>query len=374
MAESFLIRDVFNINNVVKLGQEIKETYPEFDLDTYKSRLLHLLSEATFSERKKAITDCLIELLPSDYLKVIEILLACLPPAYEEESLDSDMDRFIVAPMAEVVARKGLSHFDASMQALYQMTKTFTAEWAIRPFIEKFPQESHNLLMQWAGDPNAHVRRLVSEGTRPYLPWGKKLSITEKDPEWSLSILERLIDDSSKYVVTSVANHLNDLTRKHPGEVLISLNKWKGRIHNHKPIPFFKKALRNLIKAGNTAALELIGFSSNVQVRIDGLSCLPQIKMGEKMEFTFDIHSTADKSQEILIDFIIHFHKSNGSLLPKVFKLTSFTLSSASSKCISKSFSFKPITTRKYYPGPHKLEIMVNGKVMAKKKFTLINP
>jgi 3-methyladenine DNA glycosylase AlkC len=374
MSESFLIRDVFNTRNVVKLGRDIKKTYPDFDLDTYKSRLLHLLSESTFSERKTAITDCLIELLPSDNLKAIHLLMACLPPPYEEDALDSDMDRFIVAPMAEVIARKGIPHFEASMHALYLVTKTFTAEWAIRPIIEKYPSESHTLLIQWAEDPNAHVRRLVSEGTRPYLPWGKKLSITENDPGWSLSLLEKLINDPSKYVLTSVANHLNDLTRKHPDEVLISMKKWKDKITNHKPIPFFKKALRNLIKAGNTGALELIGFSTDVQVKIDTLSSPDEVRMGEKMKFDFDIYSTVDRSQEILIDFIIHFNKSNGSLLPKVFKLTSFTLSGRTSRSISKSFSFKPITTRKYYPGQHRLEIMVNGKVKAQKEFNLLNP
>ena len=372
MAENFLIRDVFNQRNVFKLGEDIFKIYPEFDLRSFKERLQPLFEEATFSERKSSITQCLIDLLPDDISQISMILIYALPDPYKSDSLESDMDRFIVAPMADVIAIKGILDFQLSMDTLYKMTQSFSAEWAIRPFIEKYPDKSHKLLATWADDPNAHVRRLVSEGTRPYLPWGKKLKITENDPQWSLTLLEKLINDPSKYVQTSVANHLNDLTKKHPEAVLNALYKWKSKIINHRPIPFIKKALRNLIKGGNQKALELIGYSPDVSVDIPSIICPDNVSIGEKFEFQFEVVSSHSDKQEVLIDFIIHFNKSNNTLSPKVFKLTSFTLLGKESKSISKAFSFKPITTRKYYPGPHMLEIMVNGKVKASKKFELI--
>ena len=372
MSENFLIRDVFNQRNVKKLGEDLKKSYPLFNITAYEKRLSPLFIDSSFSERKKTITECLIDLLPEDVERTIDILTSCLPEPYSDDGLDGDMDRFIVASMADAVSRIGINHFHKSMSALKLMTQSFSAEWAIRPFIEKFPDDAHFILLEWSMDKNAHVRRLVSEGTRPYLPWGKKLSITDKDAEWSLSLLEQLMNDTSPYVRTSVANHLNDLTKKHPDTVLRFLNSNKIEITNYKPIPFFKKALRNLIKAGNADALELIGYSPEVKAEINITKCPVEVLRGEKLNFNISITSTSSDSQEVLIDFIIHFYKSNGSLSPKVFKLTSFTLSGNSTKTIDKSFSFKPITTRKYYPGPHLIEIMVNGNVKARKKFELV--
>jgi 3-methyladenine DNA glycosylase AlkC len=61
------------------------------------------------------------------------------------------------------------------MNAMYELTKRFSAEFAIRPFIKKYDQEVYNILEQWLSDPNENIRRLISEGTRPSLPWGMKV-------------------------------------------------------------------------------------------------------------------------------------------------------------------------------------------------------
>ena len=39
---------------------------------------------------------------------------------------------------------------------------------------------------------------------------------------------------------------------------------------------------------------------------------------------------------------------------------------------ISKKYSFKPISTRKYYIGKHHISIIVNGEELIKKEFELI--
>ena len=374
MSENFLIRDVFNTRNVSELSSNIQKHFPSFDTKRFHSGIDPLLGDATFSERKKAITDLLLELLPEDINQCADVLVNACPPPYSGEGLDGDMDRFIVAPMADVISIRGIDHFEPSMKALHTLTQAFSAEWAIRPFIEKYPDESLKMLKEWTGDPNPHVRRLVSEGSRPYLPWGKKLTVTDLDPKWSLALLGRLKNDSSDYVLTSVANHLNDLTKKHADVVLNALDEWKDQINTHPVIPFYKKALRTIIKNGNIKALELIGFSGSVQVEINKLKCNSPVEMGKRLSFSFEVVSMDDEPQDILIDFIIHFKKSNGTNAPKVFKLTTFTLPANELRTINKSFSFKPITTRKYYPGTHHLEIMVNGKVRKRQSFEVKIP
>ncbi len=47
-------------------------------------------------------------------------------------------------------------------------------------------------LDRWAEDDNYHVRRLVSEGTRPKLPWAKAVTLRH---DQTLPLLERRYDE-----------------------------------------------------------------------------------------------------------------------------------------------------------------------------------
>ncbi len=44
------------------------------------------------------------------------------------------------------------------------------------------------------------MRRLVSEGTRPRLPWAMRLPLFIKDPSPVIDLLEALKDDDEEYV------------------------------------------------------------------------------------------------------------------------------------------------------------------------------
>ena len=77
------------------------------------------------------------------------------------------------------------------------------------------------------------------------------------------------------------------------------------------------------------------------------------------------------QAQSLAVDYVVHHVKANGSRSPKVFKLTTRFLEPGSRVAITRSHSFKPISTRKYYPGEHVLEIQVNGSTLARAVFTL---
>jgi 3-methyladenine DNA glycosylase AlkC len=82
--------------------------------------------------------------------------------------------------------------------------------------LSRDPERTLARLREWARDPHPHVRRLVSEGTRPRLPWAPRLVAFQKDPRPVLELLELLKDDPELLVRRSVANNLNDIGKDHP--------------------------------------------------------------------------------------------------------------------------------------------------------------
>ena len=92
------------------------------------------------------------------------------------------------------------------------MTKRFSSGGAIRTFIDRYQDESLVLFREWAADPNVHVRRLVSEGTRPRLALAAPLRSFKKDPTPILDLPELLKDDAELYIRRSVANNLKDIS------------------------------------------------------------------------------------------------------------------------------------------------------------------
>jgi 3-methyladenine DNA glycosylase AlkC len=269
------------------------------------------------------------------------------------------------------VAKYGLEHYDLSMQALYQMTKRFTAEGAIRPFLQKYPEQTLEILSEWAEDENCHVRRLVSEGTRPRLPWAMQLKQFIEDPRPVLELLEKLKSDPELMVRRSVANNLNDIAKDNPDLVVKILRQWK-KIKDEGTQWLIRHAARTLVKKGNKDVLAILGYSPKVDISISKIKLdNSTVKMGEALNFSFEVKSTAKQAQNLVIDYVIHHVKANGKLTPKVFKLINKNLESGQALKISKTHPFRFITTRKYYPGKHALEIQVNGSSYGKVSFEL---
>jgi 3-methyladenine DNA glycosylase AlkC len=296
--------------------------------------------------------------------------LKALPPEIRNCEL-TGYDGFIVLPQNEFVAKYGLDHYDLSMRALYEMTKRFTAEGAIRPFILKYPQQTLAILSEWAEDENCHVRRLVSEGTRPRLPWTMQLKPFIEDPRPVLELLEKLKTDPVLMVRRSVANNLNDIAKDNPDLVVKILRGW-SRIEDEGTQWLIRHAARTLVKQGNKDVLGVLGYSQNVDISVSRIKLdKPIVRMGEALNFSFEVESKADQAQTLVIDYVIHHVKANGKLTPKVFKLTQKSLEPGQVINISKNHPFRFITTRRYYAGKHTLEIQVNGTGYQKIDFEL---
>ena len=373
VTERFSLKDaLFNEPKVRQLANEIAAVHPAFPMDKFITESVSRFPELGLKARIAWLTECLKANLPGGFRESLEIILAALPPELDPDRTDDDFGDFIHAPYGDFVARFGLSkvELETSLSAIHRITRRFSCEGAIRPFLNTFPDETLAVLNKWAEDPNYHVRRLCSEGTRPLLPWNMRLTIPYQAP---MPILDRLHADSTRYVTRSVANHLNDVAKIDPDLVIARLNSWQlGGAQSPSEISYLTKhALRTLIKRGHPDALRLIGIELDAPVSLNGFSVSDEVGIGESVEFSFVLSSPADCVA--LVDFVLHFAGPNGK--PggrKVFKLRRFALSGGVPLPITKRHPMRGgMTTRSLYPGKHRLEIQVNGQIAASGTFML---
>ncbi len=278
---------------------------------------------------------------------------------------------FRLQPIPAFVEQYGLAHPRQSLEAIALITRYTSCEFAIRPFISRYPELTMPKLHAWARDSDANLRRLVSEGSRPRLPWAAQLQEFIADPTPALALLEQLKDDPSLYVRRSVANHLNDISKDHAQIVLDTLKAWRDDASAER-LWLIKHALRSLIKKGDAQALEILGYREP-QLELRDLALSPkQLRFGGELKFTFLLHSASDAKQNLMIDYVMRFVKANGKTAPKVFKLKKAALLPKESLLISKSHAIRPISSRRYYAGLHRLEIQVNGRIVGGADFELI--
>ena len=301
-------------------------------------------------------------------MDAVDIIEKSLGPIIEEEELEG-YEGFYIMPLGIYVREYGLGEYDRSMQALKEMTKRFSSEWPIRLFIEADEQRALYFFKMWLKDENCHVRRLVSEGTRPRLPMGTRLKKYVNDPFIVLDLLNRMKNEPTRLVQRSIANSLNDIAKDHPKKVTDFLFKWKKQ--KVKDIDWIiSHACRSLIKEGNIDAIHLMGYTTDVKINSLELKLQKdEINLGETLEFLLDFE--LEESSRLIIDYILYFKKANGSLKAKVFKISSKLFAKGKIQ-INKKHPLKVATTRKYYEGIHAISVQINGKVYSPKKEFLL--
>lgn len=354
---------------IERIGADVQNAWAHFDLKVFERDVLVDLDRSSLIERSWLITNAMHDQFPASFCKCAPILLELIDEAGRRAHIDVRKG-FYFMPFGNFVAAHGLAHFELSMELLKALTKRFTAEFAIRPFLENHQAQTLAQLYEWTEDSDEHVRRLVSEGSRPRLPWGTRLRAFQKDPTPVIGLLEKLKADGSLYVRRSVANNLNDIAKDHPGLVIELLKKWSGT-QDEGTHWIIKHASRSLVKAGNSDALALLGFDPKVQVKLSELKVPPNVLMGGEVEFSFKVQSRERTSKELMVDFVVLYMKGNGKQAPKVFKLAKCTLEAGEIRTFSKKISFKPISTRKFHKGKHSIEIQVNGQRHGWVDFTL---
>ena len=353
------LKYVYTQQFITDLSLDIKKHYKYWKHLEFISAVFNKNWQALeLKQRMGHIAESLYRFLPKSYGKAIDILI---PVSQHRGGFESMF-------FPDFVAKYGVNEWSISMRALKHFTQFSSSEFAVRPFIIKYPQKMMKQMLKWAHSDNHQVRRLSSEGCRPRLPWAMVLPELKRDPTLIWPILEVLKRDPSAYVRKSVANNLNDISKDHPKSVIdFSKNNYGV---NTQTDWVLKHGLRSLLKSGDSQALNIIGYQNPKNLVLKHFKKNREVKIGQDLSFSFELIS-----QELLgflrVEYAISFLRQRGKLNPKVFKISESKITSTN-KTYSKSHSFKPISTRRYYPGRHELTIIINGKPMASGHFKLI--
>jgi 3-methyladenine DNA glycosylase AlkC len=358
------LKNLFSPDLVAWTGFHLQRIAPDISAPPFVETVTARLPSLELKERAQLIADALHVLLPKDPARRFPILRAMLHPDEGEDadrtSNEDGLRGWAIMPLTLLVGQHGLGEFDAAMALMRDMTKRFTSEFGIRYCLKHDLPRGLAIMEDWVDDPNPHVRRLVSEGSRPRLPWAMQLPALMADPTPMLPLLARLRDDPSDYVRRSVANHLNDISKDHPG-LTVDLGRDWAKDAPPERLSLLKHGLRTLIKKGDPGALEIFGRNAPaVSASLLRLSASGVVMPGV-LVFEAEIASLADQPQMLTVDYVIRFRKARGASAPKVFKGGSMTLAPGECRLFRRSHAFRPITTRRYYAGEHSIFLRING-------------
>ncbi len=354
------LKNLYNRSLITDLGSEISKRYTGFDQKAFERAVFdNDWKDKELKQRMRHIAECLHQHLPADYKKAINIL----------KPVSAEFSGFENMFFQDYVECYGLDDFETSMPALEHFTKYSSSEFAVRAFILQQEKRMMKQMLNWARSDNHHVRRLASEGCRPRLPWAIALPPFKKNPQPVLKILKTLMNDESEYVRRSVANNLNDISKDNPETVLQWAERWLGDSKETDRI--IKHACRSLLKQGDVQALSLFGFTDAKHIKLDMFKVQPMVSLGEKLHFSFLLRTRSTHLGRCRIEFAIDFMKANNKQNRKVFKISEGDYAEKE-KQVSKYFSFKKISTRKYYAGKHQLTVIVNGVDQTSKLFDLV--
>lgn len=356
------------------MAELFKNLYNETYVDLLCSKLLHvnkkeftckvfdeLWQKRELKGRMRHISTILGEFLPENYDESIDILKT----AFVGMPSSMGLENMIFQDFVEVY---GMNDFKKSMEALEHFTKECSSEFAIRRFIVKYPEETMNQMKIWANSKDLHVRRLASEGCRPRLPWAIALPEFKNNPKKVLEILEILKDDESEYVRRSVANNLNDISKDNPDLVKSITKKWINKNENRDKL--LKHGCRTLLKASEIDTLNMFGFKKVDDLQVNDFKITKKVEFQKELIFSFVLNSKKDLGK-LRIEYALYFLRQNSKYSKKVFKISE-GIYSKKDKIIKKLYSFKPISTRNYYNGLHKIEIIINGEVLHIDEFTYL--
>lgn len=377
MAEAF--KNMFNEQLFDKFGKDLKLVITDFDTRAFVSQIMDDEWEnREFKQRIAHITTILKKFLPADYKEAIAKIIEMLD--YVEKTIPDfskiDDTKFGLTLeygmiLDNYVEQYGLDDYETSIKAIERITQFTSCEFATHPFIIRYPDAMMAQMLAWSNHHHWGVRRLASEGCRPRLPWAMALPDLKKNPAPIIPILENLKNDPAKSVRLSVANNLNDIAKDNPEVVVDLAKKWYGE---SKEVDWvIKHGCRTLLKCGNPDIMELFGLGSIKNISIEDFQILtPEVKVGNSLEFSFNLLNNNKKKAKIRLEYGIYYQKANGTLTKKVHKISEKEYAENSTKQITRKHSFKVVTTRKLHLGLHQVAVIINGNEFDKHDFELM--
>jgi 3-methyladenine DNA glycosylase AlkC len=362
MADPPLLKDLVDRDSIAGIGEAIAGVTSGFDTAAFLGDVFDdSWEERALKQRIRHVAVCIHDGLDGEYAQKLAVL--------RRATADLPVTGIPVWCFNDFVEEYGVEYPDLSLPALEQFTRLASSEFAVRPFIDRYPERMAAQMLAWAESDDAAVRRLASEGFRPRLPWGIGLPAIKGDPTPVLAVLDRLRNDPDEVVRRSVANNLNDISKDHPDVTVAALRRWGDTT----PASVRKHALRTLLKQGHRDAMELLGFVKNADVVVADIDVSPPIgKMGGSVHVEFRVQSRSDAPQPVMVDYAVVFQNVSGSGSRKVFKGVTAELGSGDEISLRRKISLQQMSTRRILPGKHVVEAQVNGVVLATVDFDVV--
>ncbi|MGG6311682.1 hypothetical protein [Paenibacillus macerans] len=355
MAET--LKSIYSETFLRSFGSKVHGAYAPFDPERFVAQTMDAAWEGLeLKARMRQITLKLGEQLPVAFSEAVGVLYA----------IDETCTGFPYLFFPDFVEVFGRAEADwpLAMQAFERFTPKSSAEFAVRSFLLRDPERMMRQMVEWSGHGNEHVRRLSSEGCRPRLPWGQALPMFKRDPAPILPILEQLKADPSLYVRKSVANNLNDIAKDHPQLVLEIARRWKGA-HPHTDW-IVRHGCRTLIRKGGPEVLELFGYAaageSEPLAAAATLAVEPAVlSIGDGCDLRYELTVREGEPAKVRIEYGIDFVKAGGRTSRKLFLLSDKTVPGGARLTGTRRHSWADLTTRRHYPGEHRIVLLVNG-------------
>lgn len=354
------LKALYNRPYLTRLAQACAAVHPPFDEQAFLRSVFDRDWPAReLKARMQHITCCLHEHLQLPYREALPVLMQACPPfgGYHGMFFPDYVEQF------------GLGHWRESMRALAHFTVFSSSEFAVRPFIRQDPARMMRQMLQWSRHRDPAVRRLASEGCRPRLPWASQLPALVADPAPILPVLEQLKADPSLYVRKSVANNLNDIAKDHPACVLLLAARWRGQ-HPHTDW-IIKRGCRTLLKAGDAAVLDLLGYGDAAHVRVERFSAPRRLALGESLPMQLALSSARGDLGHLRIEYGVDFPRQRGQTRTKVFQWAEQVFPAETVR-LARRQPFEPLSTRVLYPGRYRISLRLNGCERAELFFDLV--
>lgn len=362
------LKNVYNPSFFEGFIATAKQVLPAFN----EQQFLNVIFDQEWEKRElkqrmRHIATALNDQLPGHYNEQVGHILK-ITEALQHQGINGGLE-YIFFP--DFIEQYGLQDLKCSLKAMETLTQFISCEFAIRPFLLKYPNEVMAQMLKWSKHPHHHVRRFSSEGCRPRLPWAMAIPGLKINPSPVIPILENLKNDSSVFVRKSVANNLNDIAKDNPMVVVQLVKKWKG--YSKETDWIIKHGCRSLLKKAHPDVYKIFELPDTASCEISGLKLASKkLKIGERLGFSFELKSIHQKKCKLRIEYAVHYVKANGKQNRKIFQLTEKYFEPGTYYSFEKEQRFQDFTTRKHYPGKHRIGIIVNGIEMASKEFQLL--
>lgn len=350
------LKDQYSPAFLLALGTAIQRRLPDFDVTAFQA-IAGTTDWANLKlmERSDRIVRALHTQLPADFAAAAAILRQVGP----------EFKGLTATCLPNYVAKYGLDDWETSMATLAVLTQYSSAEFAIRPFLQRFPVETARQMLKWSLATNVDLRRLASEGIRPRLPWGVRLKAYVLDPTPIWPILTNLLADDQVYVQKSVANNLNDISKDHPDEVVAFAVQHWGQETSSDWI--LTRGLRTLFKQGDARVLKLLGYDPQAAQQLTNLTLTAtptQVSIGETNQFDYQLTNSQTVAIPLYLGYRVHYVRQNKATSYKDFYIKRLIIKGGQTVTGKFKVNWKQLSTRKLYPGDHPVELLVNTQAV----------